>query len=89
MDDLDPIGTVLLAGSAAVLLAAAFPLRMRLPRVVDDGLLALAGVGLAVGGLLQLDDVGVASWVIAPLLTGAAAIMSVRTLFAGGGPFRT
>jgi hypothetical protein len=89
VDDLDPIGAVLLAGSAAILLAAAFPLRSRLPRLVDDGLLALAGAGLAVGGLLQLEDVGAASWVIAPLLTAAAAVMSVRTLFAGGGPFRT
>jgi hypothetical protein len=89
VDDLSPIGTALLAGSAAVLLAAAFPLRTRLPRIVDDGLLALAGAGLAVGGLLQLEDVGAASWLIAPPLAAVAAVTSVRTLFADGGPFRT
>jgi hypothetical protein len=89
VDDLSPIGTALLAGSAGVLVAAAFPLRTRVPRIVDDGLLAIAGAGLAVGGLLQLRDVGAASWVIAPLVAAVAAVTTVRALFADGGPFRT
>jgi hypothetical protein len=77
-------------GAASVLfLLAALPLRTRLhPRIVDL-LLAISGAGVAVGGLLFLDDVGPASWVLAPVFLAAGAIAHVRALFAGAGPFRT
>jgi hypothetical protein len=87
---MDPVGgwSSLLA-AAALLLLAAFPLRTRLPRRVIDGLLALGGAGIGVGGLLLLSDVEPASWVVAPVLLGVAAVAHVRFLFAGQGPFRT
>jgi hypothetical protein len=87
---MDPVGgwsTLLVA--SAVLLLATFPLRARLrPRVVD-ALLALGGAGVGVGGLLLLNDVEPASWVVAPVLLAVAAVAHVRILFAGQGPFRT
>jgi hypothetical protein len=80
--------SILGAGSVLFVLAA-FPLRTRLrPRLVDL-LLAVSSAGVAVGGLLFLDDVGRASWVFAPVFLAAGAIAHVRALFAGAGPFRT
>jgi len=77
-------------GAASILfLLAAFPLRTRLhPRIVDL-LLAISGAGVAVGGLLFLEDVGAASWVFAPVFLAVGAVAHVRALFAGAGPFRT
>jgi hypothetical protein len=75
--------------SAVLLLAAAVPLRTRLrPRLVDC-LLALAGAGIGLGGLFLLDDVGPASWIVAPVFLAVGAIAHVRALFAASGPFRT
>jgi hypothetical protein len=85
----DVTAWAVLGAASALFLVAAFPLRTRLhPRVVD-ALLAISGAGIAVGGLLFLDDVGPASWAFAPLFLGMGAIAHVRALFAGAGPFRT
>jgi hypothetical protein len=83
------LGWVVLMVSAVLLVTAAFPLRTRLHDRVVDVLLALAGAGIGVGGLLFLEDVGVASWLFAPAFLAVAAIAHVRALFAGAGPFRT
>jgi hypothetical protein len=83
------VGWIVLAGSVALLVAAAFPLRGRLGPPAWDAVLALAGAGIGVGGLLLLEDVGVASWIFAPVFLAVAAIVHVRALFAGAGPFRT
>jgi hypothetical protein len=56
---------------------------------VVDVVIGLAGAGVAVGGLLFLDEAGVASWIVAPVFLAIAAIVHVRALFAGAGPFRT
>jgi uncharacterized membrane protein SirB2 len=85
----DPLAWAVLSASSAVLLVAAFPLRTRLHPHVVDALLAISGAGIAVGGLLFLDDVGVASWVFAPVFLAIGAIAHVRALFAGEGPFRS
>jgi hypothetical protein len=39
--------------------------------------------------LLLLHDVGVASWILAPLVLAAAAVTHVVFFFRGEGPFRT
>jgi hypothetical protein len=64
-------------------------LRARLPRPAIDGLMALAGAGLGIGGLMMLDDVAAGSWVAAPAILAVVAPLHVRALFAPGGPFRT
>jgi hypothetical protein len=64
-------------------------LRTRVRLIVADGLVGLAGAGVGVGGLLFLDEAGVASWIVAPVFLAIAAIVHVRALFAGAGPFRT
>lgn len=84
-----PAGWAVVTASTVVILAATFPLRTRIhPRLVD-GLLALAGVGIGLGGLLVVEDAGPGSWILAPALLAVGAIAHVRALFAGEGPLRT
>jgi hypothetical protein len=83
------------AGIAIVLVASVFGavvggrLRPRLPLPAVDVLMALAGAGVGVGGLLMLDDVGTASWIAAPAVVAVIAVLHVRALFFHEGPFRT
>jgi hypothetical protein len=84
-----PLASVILGASVALLLVASLALRTRLRPIVVDVLVGLAGAGVGVGGLLFLDEVGVASWIVAPAFLAIAAIVHVRALFAGAGPFRT
>jgi hypothetical protein len=84
-----PLAWAILGASVALLLVASFALRTRLPPIVVDVLVGLAGAGIGMGGLLFLDEVGVASWIVAPVFLALAAIVHVRALFAGAGPFRT
>ena len=87
---MDPVagGTTLLVSAIAVLLTAGY-LRTRFPRGAVDVLLAVEGAGLAIGGLLLLDDVGTASWFAGPAALAIMTPLHVRALFAGDGPFRT
>ncbi len=64
-------------------------LRTRLPQPAIDLLMAVAGAGIGVGGLMTLDDVGPASWIVAPTILALIALLQVRALFAREGPFRT
>jgi hypothetical protein len=84
-----PLASAILGASVALLLVASLALRTRLRPIVVDVLVGLAGAGVGVGGLLFLDEVGVASWIVAPAFLAIAAIVHVRALFAGAGPFRT
>lgn len=87
---MDPVGGfTTLAASASLVVVAAVVLRRQLSRPLVDGVLALGGAGLGVGGLLLEHDVGVASWVAAPVLLAAITVLHVRLLFAGQGPLRT
>jgi hypothetical protein len=83
------MGWAVIAASAAVLVAAAFGARTRIAAAAVDALLAAAGAGLAVGGLLLVDDVEIGSWIVAPVALAALTIVHVRAMFAGSGPFRT
>lgn len=78
---------VLIASGFAVVTAGR--LRAWLPRPAIDGMMALAGAGIGVGGLLILDDVGTASWIAAPAVLALIAPLHVRALFGREGPFRT
>jgi hypothetical protein len=51
--------------------------------------LALAGVGLAAGGLLVQDGSDVASWIVALPVGAILSVVHGKALFATGGPFRT
>ena len=82
-------GVVTLVACAIAIAFTASFLRTRLPRGAVDGLLAVEGAGLAVGGLLLLDDVGTASWIVGPAALAIMTPLHVRALFAGEGPFRT
>jgi hypothetical protein len=79
---------VIVVGSVLALLVGGW-LRTTLPRAATDALMALAGVLIAVGGLLMLDDVNTASWIAGPVMLAVIAPLNVRALFARGGPFRT
>ena len=57
--------------------------------LVADALTVVAAATAAVGVLLVLTDVTVASWILAPLCCGAGAWLHRRVLFRGAGPFRT
>ena len=82
-------GIVIIAVGSALIIVTGARLRTRLPRPATDALMAIAGAGIGVGGLLMLDDVGTASWVAAPAVLALVALLHMRALFARGGPFRT
>ncbi len=83
------IGAVILAICGAMAVVTALVLRTRWSARTVDVVMALAGAGMGVGGLLLLDDVSVGSWVFAPLVLAVVAPAQVRALFAGDGPLRT
>ena len=51
--------------------------------------MALAGVVIGIGGLLLREGVERSSWIVAPLILAVIAVLQVRALFGGEGPFRT
>lgn len=90
MSEMDPLGGVTtLAASILLGLAAAFPLRERMSSWLVDTLLAISGAGMAVGGLLLLEDVSGVAWLVTPPVLAALTVIHVRALFAGSGPLRT
>ena len=82
-------GSAILVTSAVAILVTASFLRARVPPGLVDALLALEGAGLAVGGLLLVDEVGTGSWIAGPAALALLTPLHVRALFAGEGPFRT
>lgn len=54
-----------------------------------SAVLALAGAGLAAGGLLVQDRPDLDSWIVALPVGAALSIVHGKALFASGGPFRT
>lgn len=82
-------GVFAVAAGAALLLATWMPLRRRLSGTSADVLTAVAGVLVGVGGLLMLDDVGLASWLLTPPFLALGGVAHRRALFAGAGPLRT
>jgi hypothetical protein len=63
-------GVASIAVASALGLLTVFVLWRRVPAAAAFAVIALCGVGLAVGGLLVQDDVGTASWVVAIVALG-------------------
>jgi hypothetical protein len=82
-------GWAIVVTSFAALGIALFVLRRNLSGASSAIAAGAAGVGVAVGGLVVVGDVGVASWVVAPVVLAVASVLQVKALFAPGGPFRT
>jgi hypothetical protein len=83
------LGWAVVATSTVGLGIVVLALRRMPPGALITTVAAAAGAGVAVGGLLVIGDVGVASWIVAPLVLGVAVPLQVRALLAPGGPFRT
>jgi len=54
-----------------------------------SAVLAVAGAGLAAGGLLVQDRPELDSWIVALPVGAALSVVHGKALFATGGPFRT
>lgn len=82
-------GSAILLTASSLALVTAGWLRGRLSQPAIDATMALGGAGIGVGGLLFLHDVRLSSWIVGPLLLAVIALLHVRALFGGEGPFRT
>ncbi len=82
-------GWTIVAASTVLTLLTVFGLRRRLALPAVDGLIAIGGAGLGIGGLLIVHDVEPGSWIVGPAAIAVLAVVHVRALFAGSGPFRT
>jgi hypothetical protein len=82
-------GIAIILAASVLAVVTGVRLRVRLPQPAVDVLMALAGAGIGVGGLMRLDGVGTASWIVAPAILAVIALLHVRALFAREGPFRT
>ncbi len=78
---------VMVVGMGVVV--AAVLRRDRLHPRVRDGLYVFGGGALGLGALVVQSDVSTAEWVLTPLVMGSLALLHLRALFAGSGPFRT
>jgi hypothetical protein len=75
--------------SGALFLAGLAGLHRGRSDALWSAVLALAGVGLAAGGLLVQDGSDVASWIVALPVGAILSVVHGKALFATGGPFRT
>jgi hypothetical protein len=73
------VATIAVAGALGLL--TVFVLWRRVPAGAAFAVIALCGVGLAVGGLLVQDDVGTASWVVAIVALGVLTPVHARLVF--------
>jgi hypothetical protein len=74
-------GVATIVGASALGLLTVFVLWRRLPAAAAFGVMAVCGVGLAVGALLVQDDVGTASRVVAIVALGVIAPVHARLVF--------
>ena len=78
---MDLIGSwATLAASVALLGVTLLAWRERLPRRWIDIFVIVGSAGLAIGGLSFLEDVGIWSWVVAPILLAACGVLQPRLL---------
>lgn len=74
-------GVATIVGASALGLLTVFLLWRRLPAAAAFAVMAVCGVGLAVGGLLVQDDVGTPSWVVAVVALGVLTPVHARLVF--------
>lgn len=82
-------GLAILVASLALVGVAVWFVRPRSSARAVVLTLALAGAGLGVGALMIQRDVGIASWILTPLIMAGLTIAHTLTLTAGTGPLRT
>lgn len=80
-------GVATIVGASVLGLLTVFVLWRRLRAAAAFAVIAVCGVGVAVGGLLVQDDVGTASWVVAVAVLGVLTPVHARLVF--GPPGRT
>jgi hypothetical protein len=83
------LGAVVLAVSLSIVAVAVWVVRPRASRVAFVATLVVAGVGLGLGGLLCQSDVGVASWILTPIVLVVLTLAHTLSMIAGQGPLRT
>jgi hypothetical protein len=74
-------GVATILGASALGLVTVFVLWHRVSAALAYALTTVWGIGVAVGGLLVQDDVGVASWVLAVAVLGAVGPAHARLVF--------
>lgn len=74
-------GVATIVGASVLGLLTVIVLWHRVSAVLAYALTTVWGIGLAVGGLLVQDDVGVASWVLAVAVLGAIGPVHARLVF--------
>jgi hypothetical protein len=74
-------GVATILGASALGLVTVFVLWHRVSAALAYVLTVVWGIGVAVGGLLVQDDVGVASWVLAVAVLGAIGPVHARLVF--------
>jgi len=79
-------GIALIVASSAVGALIVFGLWGRLPAGLAFGSLAVCGMGIATGGLLVQEDVGVVSWVVALVALAVLTPVHTRLVFGPPGP---
>src|SRR5262245_35503556 len=79
-------GVALIVASSAVGALIVFGLWRRLPAGLAFGSLALCGMGIAAGGLLVQEDVGVASSIAALSVLAVITPLHMRLVFGPPGP---
>ena len=79
-------GIALIVAASAIGALIVFGLWRRLPAGLAFGSMVVCGMGIAAGGLLVQNDVGPASWVVAPVALAVLTPVHVRLLFGPPGP---
>ena len=79
-------GIALIVASSVIGALIVFGLWRRLPSGLAFGSMAVCGMGIAAGGLLLQEDVGVASWLVALAVLGVLTPLHMRLVFGPPGP---
>jgi hypothetical protein len=82
-------GALLMATSLALVAIGVWVVRPRTSTPAFVVTMAIAGAGLGLGALLFMDDVGIASWFLTPVVMAVLQTAHTMAMVAGDGPLRT